>query len=174
MLPRHIFLISALAGSVFAAASNNDAVFRERIAPVLQANCASCHGGATPAGGLAVASLDNLLSGGKHGSAITPGQASQSLLIQYVRGEKTPKMPMGGSLAANVITDLSSAIDTMQPLPANKARNAYAEWLLTKPKPPAIPSVERQDWIRNPIDAFILSKLESKGLTPAPPADRRA
>src|SRR5437762_13805130 len=113
MLPRHIFLISALAGSVFAAASNSDAVFRERIAPVLQANCASCHGGATPAGGLSVASLDNLLNGGKHGSAIIPGQASQSLLIQYVRGEKSPKMPMGGSLADHGVADLSAALATM-------------------------------------------------------------
>src|SRR5437762_14033206 len=104
MLPRHIFLISALAGSVFAAATNNDAAFRERIAPVLQANCASCHGGATPAGGLAGASLDSLLRCGQQGRAITPGPASQGLLLQYGRGEKTPEMAKGGSLAVSVLT----------------------------------------------------------------------
>ena len=45
--------------------------------------------------------------------------------------------------------------------------------VVRKPVRPAIPAVKDASWIRNPIDAFILAKLEAKGLRPAPAADRR-
>jgi hypothetical protein len=38
---------------------------------------------------------------------------------------------------------------------------------------PAVPEVKDKTWVRNPVDAFILAKLEANGLRPAPPADRR-
>ena len=47
------------------------------------------------------------------------------------------------------------------------------EWLLKAPKPPAIPKIADADSVTNPIDAFVLAKLESKQMHPAPPADRR-
>src|SRR5579864_3469767 len=159
------------------AASNpppNETIFREQILPVVQANCARCHAVANPASDLSLATWDGALHGGKHGPSIIPGKSSDSLLIQYVRGEKTPKMPMGGELPDATIAALAKAIDLMQPIvqPA-KPRDAYAEWLLHPPKPPAIPAVKHTGWVKNPIDAFILAKLEEKGLEPAPPADRR-
>jgi hypothetical protein len=52
--------------------------------------------------------------------------------------------------------------------------SSYQKWLLTKPVPPPVPSVKRQEWVRNPIDAFVMARLEEKGMTPAPPASRRA
>src|SRR5690348_1407270 len=78
--------------------SSNESIFREQILPVLQANCATCHAVANPAGDFSIETFDHVLRGGKHGTAITPGKSGDSLLIQYVRGEKTPKMPMGGVL----------------------------------------------------------------------------
>src|SRR4051812_27334985 len=92
------FLVSAVAFGQPAGASPNDALFNEKLAPVLQANCGQCHGAASPGGGLSMASFSSVLSGGKHGPAIEPGNSKQSLLMQHVRGERTPKMPMGGSL----------------------------------------------------------------------------
>src|SRR6266571_782424 len=80
-----------------AAADSTEAIFRDKILPTLQASCASCHGGSTPASSLSVADFGSVLNGGKHGPAIAPGNAAGSLLIQYLRGEKTPRMPMGGS-----------------------------------------------------------------------------
>ncbi len=157
------------------AADSNESIFRDKILPTLTTHCASCHTVSTPAGSLSVADLSSVLNGGKHGGAITPGSSASSLLIQYVRGEKTPKMPMGGSLPDATVTALAAAIDEMKPAGSSpKAANPYAAWLFSKPKPPAIPAVKQSDWTKNPIDSFILAKLEAKGLSPAPPAAKRA
>src|ERR1700722_7625111 len=94
-------------------ASNTDLV-NQRVLPVLRANCSSCHAQASAAGGLSFDSLDAALSGGEHGPALIPGSSKQSLILQHVRGEKSPKMPMGGSLSGEVIAVLASAIDEMQ------------------------------------------------------------
>ena len=58
--------------------------------------------------------LETLLSGGKHGPAIQPGNAKQSLLMQYLRGERTPRMPMGGSLPGDTLNAMGAAIDEMK------------------------------------------------------------
>ncbi len=155
------------------AAGTNEEIFRSKIAATLEKQCASCHAGAAPASGLSVGSLDALMKGGKQGHALMPGRSKESLLIQFVRGERTPKMPIGGGLSEDTIAKLAAAIDEMQPLAA-KPRDEYMEWLLKKPATPKIPEVKRRDWVANPIDAFMLSKLEEKGLSPAPPASRRA
>jgi hypothetical protein len=156
-----------------AAAPANDVIFRDSMLPVLKASCVSCHAGATPAGGLNVNELAGVLSGGKHGPAIVPAHSSDSLIVQYIRGQRTPKMPMAGSVSESAVATLVAAIDQMQPA-AQKPKNAYAEWLLHKPAAPAVPAVHQSDWVRNPVDAFVLAKLEEKGLAPAPPASPRA
>ncbi len=154
---------------------SNPDLFTQQILPVLKENCGSCHINNQPAGGLNLQSLDSLLSGGKHGPALTPGDAKQSLLMQYVLGEKTPKMPMGGALPENKIASLTQAINSMQALPKTaKRQNPYLDWVLHKPPMPQVPAVQDAAWVKNPIDAFILAKLESKNLKPAPPASKRA
>jgi len=167
--------------SVFAAltvgalmAQTNPEIFEQRIRPVLQKNCAACHSGATPSSGLNIGTLDSLLAGGKRGPAIVPGDPKQSLLLQFVRGERTPKMPMGGALSSDVIDALGAAIGQMKAGPAiAKKRDPFQDWLLHKPVVPAVPPVQDASWVKNPIDAFILQKLEAKGLHPAPPASKR-
>jgi len=157
------------------ASAANATLFNERVLPTLQKNCATCHATGNPAGGLSVANLDTVLSGGKHGPAITPGAAKESLLVQYVRGERTPRMPMGGVLGDDVVASLVRAIDSMQPLPKSaKRRDPYLDWLLTKPAAPSVPQVHEARWVKNPVDAFILARLEAKGLKPAPVAPKRA
>ena len=54
------------------------------------------------------------------------------------------------------------------------AADDSTEWPWTPLAEPRVPSVTQADWVRNPIDAFVLARLESKGLTPAPPAGSRA
>jgi hypothetical protein len=174
-----IHLKSATAALVLGAAtlyaSSNKDVFNQGILPVLEKHCATCHLVANPAGGLNVSSFDALLSGGKHGPAITPGDAKGSLLLQYLRGEKTPKMPMGGVLSEDVIASLAKSIDEMQPVQkAAQKSDPHLDWLLHKPVPPPIPAPQDAPWVSNPIDAFVLAKLEAKGLKPAPPASKRA
>jgi hypothetical protein len=172
-----VFPAIAITFSIFTGLSfgQNEALFNEKIAPLLKANCAACHGSASPAGELSMASLNSLLTGGKHGPALEPGDSQHSLLMQYVRGERTPKMPMGGSLPADAVASLAAAIDRMQALPKTaKKMDSYLDWLLHKPAAPAIPAVKNTAWVVNPIDAFILQKLEAKGMKPAPPAAKRA
>ena len=157
------------------AAADNGAVFREQLLPILQAQCASCHDGPTPQNNFSVSSLESLLQGGKNGPAVVPGSARDSLLMQYVRGERMPQMPLGGALTAPVILQLAEALDSMAPLAEpDRVADGHWGWLLRKPESPPIPKVKSYDRVENPIDAFILAKLEAKGLRPAPQADRRA
>src|SRR5207245_11230510 len=45
-------------------------------------------------------------------------------------------------------------------------------WAFLPPQPQAPPPVRAAEWIRTPVDAFILARLEKAGLTPSPPADQ--
>jgi hypothetical protein len=81
-------------------------------------------------------------------------------------------MPLGTSLSPDVIAKFIAAVNELPPV-ENKVEKSYASWLFTKPAARAIPEVRRPDWVRNPIDNFILAKLESKGLQPAPSAGKR-
>src|SRR5262249_2799129 len=59
-----------------------------------------------------------------------------------------------------------------KPVPAELRRAAPDWWSLQKVRRPSIPSVKHKEWIRTPVDVFILAHLQAKGLSPAPPADR--
>jgi hypothetical protein len=153
----------------------NSDLFNQRILPTIQKNCATCHAAGNASGGLNLSDFNSVLAGGKHGSAIAPGASSESLLVQYLRGEKTPRMPMGGSLSDDTIASLAKAIDEMQPLPKSTKRlDPHLTWLLTKPAAMPSPTVHDAGWVKNPVDAFVLAKLEEKGLKPAPAASKRA
>jgi hypothetical protein len=154
--------------------SPNGSLYDQRLASVLKTTCSGCHSQANPSGGLNLATYESALAGGKHGPSLTPGNAAESLLVQYLRGEKSPKMPLGGSLDEPAIAAIATAIDQMKPLSATaKKKDPYLDWLLKKPAAPAIPTVTDADWVKNPIDAFILAKLAAKGLKPAPAASKR-
>jgi cytochrome c553 len=154
----------------------NESIFQLKLQPVLQKHCASCHSPETRQGGFSVDSLQEIVAGGKHGAAIVPGNSQGSLLMQYVLGEKSPKMPLGGSLPDADIATLRAAIDAMKSSAgaSEPVADPHVEWLRTKPEAQSTPAVRNKDWVKNPIDAFVLSRLESEGLMPAPPANRRA
>jgi hypothetical protein len=155
------------------AADDNSAIFNAEIVPILRAKCISCHQGTQAQADLSVTTLEAVLKGGKRGPALTPGSADGSLLVQYLRGEKQPRMPLGGELPEASINQIAAAIDRMKPPTATAPeRDERLEWLLKVPKAPAIPSVQNTAWVANPIDAFILARLEGKGLAPAPAADK--
>src|SRR5690349_2786927 len=93
-----ISISGELAYSQAVSSPPNKTIFEQQMEPVLRANCAGCHSAANASGGLTLASFDTALAGGKQGAAFVPGDAKNSLMIQLVRGERTPKMPMGGAL----------------------------------------------------------------------------
>src|SRR5262249_28745439 len=124
----------------------------------------------------------SLLAGGDNGEAVIPGKADRSLLIAQISGTR-PAMPRKGNpLSAEEIADLRRWIDAGAPWPkgltlliADAKPIVDANWWSLRPLArPTIPQIRNlKSEIRNPIDAFILAKLEEKGLRPSPEADRR-
>ena len=162
-----------------AAAAEPEPSFEKQVAPLLQSRCLKCHNPAKVRGELDLTTRTTLLKGGEAGVVVAPGKSADSLLFAKVRDGK---MPPGQPLAETEVELLRRWID---------AGAAWQEGLALKPArrkrvapdptggrcnrsagPPSRPS-RIADWVRNPIDAFILAGLEAKGLAPAPEADRR-
>jgi mono/diheme cytochrome c family protein len=165
-----------VAAATTALAADDAAVFREKIEPVMRANCAGCHTGPQAQGGLSLANFADLMKGGKRGPSLQPGKSSASLLMQFVRGERNPRMPLGGKpLPDTVVTALAAAIDSLTPgVQEQAAKAGHAEWVFKTPIDPATPKPRNATWVKNPIDAFVLAKLEAQGFAPAPAASKRA
>lgn len=149
--------------------------FETRIRPVLAQNCFSCHGKSTQFAGLRMDSRAAILKGGDQGPSVVPGDVAKSLLIHAVRQDGPLKMPKGRKLKASEIADLEKWIEMGAPWPAEsaKAKSSAKLWSLQPVRKPAIPTVANREWARNPIDFFVLQKLETAKLKPAPEADRR-
>ncbi len=151
--------------------------FVRDIQPLFAARCYSCHGAETQQHGLRLDHKPDALVGGDDGRVILPGNSAASRLIHYVAGLAPEKrMPRKGTpLTAHEIGTLRAWIDAGAPWPDSAAgtpRRTSAHWSFTAPRRPAVPAVSNAAWIRNPIDHFILARLEKSGLTPSPEADR--
>lgn len=157
--------------------------FAARVRPLLVRNCLSCHMD-SPKGGLRLDSRDALLKGGVSGPAIIPGDPHDSLLIKTVRtNDPRTKMPPDQALSENEIADLVEWVKKGALWENAIADSEITEYLITPAhrsfwsfqplrKHPA-PEVRPKEWSRNPIDQFILAKLEERKLKPAPRAARR-
>ena len=146
---------------------------QEKLLPLLAKECGACHTGTQTQGGLSMDSLETLRKGGKHGPAFVSGVSRESLLVQHVTGEKTPRMPLGRELDPGAVLQLKASIDAM-PLGAVVARqDKPLEWLLRGPVAVTVPEVQQKKWVRNPIDAFVLAELDKRGMRPAEEAPRR-
>jgi hypothetical protein len=144
--------------------------FNRDIRPVLSVKCFACHGQDAGAR-MANLRLDRREEATKDRGgyrAITPGNPLASRMFQRISAKETARrMPPPGSgrtLSAEEIQLLKRWIAQGAP---------YAEhWAFVKPKRPLVPRVKNTGWVRNPIDAFILARLEQEGLKPSPEADR--
>jgi hypothetical protein len=173
-----LVIASAIVATAIAAQESTSDRFEKKIRPVLAQRCYQCHSSsaALPQGGLLLDSAGGIRRGGNSGAVIQPGNPESSLLIRAIRyQDKNLKMPPGGALPPETVTDFETWIREGASLPEDRApsRGQSKLWSLTGPAPPALPTVTGQ-WGRNEIDRFILSKLEAKGLAPSPEADRRA
>lgn len=141
---------------------------------ILSKNCISCHSVSSAISGLSLAARDAALKGGTRGAAIVPGKPESSLLLTAVAQRGALKMPPGGKLIQTDIDILSRGIKTGAEWPASAASAAAPAgkwWSFKKPVRPQIP-LEKDPWVRNDIDAFVLRRLKEKTLTHAPEADR--
>ena len=165
-----------LAGMAAGADADDKGLFRRRVAPILQRRCAGCHRGDVAKGDLSLVTGKAALAGGESGPAIAPGMPEESLLLQYVSGDD-PEMPKDGPpLTAEEISAIRDwiAAGAAWPVGVTLTDRWQADrrwWSLQPLLRPDIPPLESV-WIRTPIDAFILGRLNEHGLTPSAEADR--
>ncbi len=153
--------------------------FDAEVAPILADRCIDCHGGLKPKGGLDLTRKATAFAG-KHGPAIVPTKSAESSLWQRVEaGEMPPKKPLPAAekaiLKAWIESGAAWGSDPVDPFRITTSRRAGFDWWSLRPiQRPVLPDVKQTAWVRNPIDRFILAKLEAEGLTPSPEADARS
>jgi hypothetical protein len=166
----------------FALCANADVTieFARHIEPLLRARCQGCHGAALQSSGLRLDNPRDALAGGYSGAVILPGKSAESRLIRLVSGAD-PKIvmpPVGKRLTPAEVGLLRAWIDQGAKWPAAGTREApvreekpvhWAARPLARVEPPA---TRNRTWARNPIDRFILARLEDRGIEPSPEADR--
>ena len=188
---RHTILALSLCAASFAVAA--DAVqptkeglefFEKNVRPILSDRCYECHSATknSSKGGLILDSHDGAYKGGDEGPAVIPGNLEKSLLIKAVRYTdpefSMPPKKTGGKLPDDKIAILEEWVKMGAPMPTGgaakltgltgKAREHWAFQPVTKP---TVPEVKNRAWVKTPIDAFVLAKLEEKGLQPNPAAN---
>ncbi len=153
-------------------------LFRSRVGPLFAQKCLACHGDGQVNGGVELTSRGSLIASGKVGAS-----ASDSRLMAVLRHEREPFMPLGQAKLEDSEIDavarwieLGAPYD--QPLRGRKAPASASEgggefWSFRPLADPIPPSVRDEEWVRTPIDRFILARLEAAGIEPNPPATRR-
>ncbi len=185
-LPVVLWATSLLSAEEFAAADLE--FFEKKIRPVLAEHCFKCHSADAKKlkGGLLLDHRAGVMKGGDSGPAIVSGKPADSLLIEAIGYDNVDlEMPPRGKLSNQQITDLTEWVKRGAPWPKEAATGPGAKdhfdlakrkaehWAWQPVKAPAPPKVKQADWPASPIDRFILAKLESAGLKPAGPADKR-
>jgi Protein of unknown function (DUF1549)/Planctomycete cytochrome C len=156
--------------------------FSRDIQPILRARCFSCHGPQLQSNGLRLDRREDALRGGYSGQVIRPGESASSRLYQLITNGvvaegKRIVMPPTGPLAESETLLIGRWIDQGAVWPAetesaSRSRAWARPWSFEPIRRPSIPAVRRANWVRNPIDAFVLAKLEAAGIEPSPQAPR--
>lgn len=161
------------------------AVVTERdVLPIFQMRCVTCHGKRRQEAGLDLRTRESRLKGGKSGSALVPGKSDQSLLLKRVDAGEMP--PPHLLMEFNVRPPNSAEVallrrwidDGALPTPEEPTERASSVsdddrsfWAFQRPVRPDIPRVADSHLVRNPLDAFLLARLEAEDLSYAPKAE---
>lgn len=159
------------------------------VAPVFQMHCIVCHGKRRQEGGLDLRTQASRLKGGRSGPALVRGKPEQSLLMKrIVAGEMPPPKLLFDYVVrppASAQVDLlrqwiaTGAPESLPASPAAQAKSSLGTrdeeqkfWSIQPPRRPAVPVVRQANLVHTPVDAFLLQKLNSKGLSFSPATDR--
>jgi hypothetical protein len=161
--------------------------FEKNVRPLLVERCQKCHNGAKQKGDLRLDVYENVLNGGGSGPAVVPGKPEESLLVEAINYDGFVQMPPKSKLGDAEIATLTRWVEMGAPWPKEAAPKSTpsgvkgfdlaeraTHWSFQPIRDPAVPDVTDGAWPRDPIDRFILAKLEETGLKPAPEADRRS
>ncbi len=146
--------------------------FVRDVQPILKRSCNGCHGPALQSGGLRLDGKEATFRGGVSGAAVKAGNAKDSVLYQRVMGlGEQARMPMGAKpLPVEQLQILERWISEGAVWPDGVGA-ASAEikkhWAFVAPVRPAMPAVSDAKWVKNPIDAFVLAKLDKEQLKPS-------
>jgi mono/diheme cytochrome c family protein len=164
---------SALSGTVPGAESVD---YARDVKPILAKHCASCHGPVKPRGGLRLDTAAAAVKGGKSGPAVVPGESEESLLIEALTGDgAVERMPLKRPpLSDREVATLRAWIDQGARFPAGEkpGKAPPTHWAFVPPVRTPAPVVKHGDWVRNPVDRFVLARLEREKLAPSAEADR--
>ena len=145
--------------------------FEAEIRPTLHARCGQCHSGEARTSGFSVASREDILQGGNRGPAVSIDRPGESLILSAVRREGELKMPPDGELPAGKVAAFERWIELGAPWPGfsepSPPESGLGHWSFQPVARPAVPRVSNRDWVRNPIDRFVLARLEEAGLEPS-------
>lgn len=159
--------------------------FEKQIRPVLVEQCYNCHSSKAEKGikgGLNLETRDGLRKGGERGVVLIPGQPERSLLLKAVQytDPELQMPPKNHKLPEDVIRHLEAWIRLGAPDPRTNAvvashaePNPANHWAFRPIRKGEVPAVKNKSQVSNPVDAFLLARLEPKGLKLSPEADRR-
>ncbi len=182
-----LFILSSVISMSQAQNPAQSEFFEKKIRPILADKCYTCHSGKTAMSNLLLDSRSALLKGGARGAGFIAGQPEKSLIIAAVQYTHPPlQMPPSGKLSSEEIAVLTEWVkmgapwlDSDKAAPSAPQKKAFnikeraKHWSFQPVKPQAVPVVKNSAWAKNPIDKFILAKLETNSLIPSKPADRR-
>ena len=156
------------------------------VLPIFQARCVVCHGKREQRGGLDLRTHEARLTGGKSGPALVPGKPGESLIMQKIEAGEMPPPDLQYDYAVRNPTEaevetlkrwvaLGAPSDPDEEVPEDGDRHlseaGREHWAFLPPERPEVPRVEHQSLVSNPIDAFLLRKLEERGLLYSDEAD---
>ena len=167
--------------------------YADEVKPILAKRCFACHSGADATAGLDLSKREAILKGGASGPAVLLDKPDESLLVRAINfkgrqmppGSKLPQkeletltiwvrrgLPVSATAASGTGASGAAASPTphIVPPPVNAVTKRF--WSFQPVKPTAPPRVKTSPWVTNPIDAFVLKRLETAGLKPNPPAAR--
>ena len=145
--------------------------FQREIRPILSDSCFQCHGpdSSTRMAGLRLDLKDSVFEVRPHGAPVVPRQPDASLLYQRISAptaaRRMPPERAHKDLTPQQIALLKSWIEQGAPW--------QEHWAFRAPAAPLVPAVRNRTWPKNPIDRFVLARLEAQSLEPAPAADAR-
>lgn len=143
--------------------------FNRDIRPIFNGNCMGCHGGVKQAGNVSFSYREQALGKGKSGRpTVVPGSPRQSeLMARVTSSNPETRMPLNRApLKPGQIALLKQWIE--------EGALWQNYWAFVSPRPQALPDVKDKAWIRQPLDRFILARLETEKLRPSPEAGKAA
>ena len=154
--------------------------FEDHVLPILKVRCIKCHAGAEPENGLRLTTRRDVLRGGESGPAMRVAAAESSLLWEKLASNEMPQggPPLSAEEKGVIRTWINEGAVSNDPsadddeVAEQSGDQAPEHWAFRPPVRPPVPAVQHSDLVRNPIDAFILAKLEHSSLSLSSEASR--